>query len=115
MSIREVEHPCEDCGSVCIHYCSKPAIEPAPKKEEAKPDSKVEARLKAVVEALGKIIPTWTGQGIKAEDLSKACELLKAEGWSSPKWEPPPPEYWEKHYDAKKPEPEKESDNATNE
>jgi hypothetical protein len=58
----------------------------------------LQARLKAMINALGKIMPTWQGQPIKAEDLAQACELLKSEGWTSPKWDPPEPSVWGRHY-----------------
>ncbi len=38
-------------------------------------------RLKIVVEALSRILPTWQGRGIKAVDVAFACEVLKSEGW----------------------------------
>lgn len=39
----------------------------------------LKARLKKAVDVLAKILPTWQGGGIKAEDVGEACELLKRE------------------------------------
>lgn len=108
MAIREVHHTCK-CGSTTIHYCSLPEVKDAPK-EEKSALAKIEARLKAAVEMLGKVMPTWQGTPITAEVLSKACELLKSEGWASPKWDPPSPEVWKQHYGEK---PKKEDEDAS--
>lgn len=44
----------------------------------------LQSRLKDAVVCLGRILPTWQGHGIKAEDIAKACELLNREGWIAP-------------------------------
>jgi hypothetical protein len=46
--------------------------------------------------------------------LAKACDLMKAEGWTSPKWEPPAPEVWKRYYGSiVKEEPVKEPKDAS--
>lgn len=48
-------------------------------KSEAEQITDLKARLKKAVEVLSKILPTWQGGGIKAQDVAEACELIKRE------------------------------------